>query len=115
VTEQARHVDGLSAKDKKNLRSAIRKVWQWSTPHRLVIKRCLLPNGFSKCEGCKKRCPRVYVDHIQRVGDVDDGYIRRMWTPSKNLQGLCKKCHDAKTAVERKEQRAMTMNELDFF
>lgn len=99
-------VDGLGPKDIKRLRSAIRNVWRYSHPWKLVTQRCLLPDGFSKCEGCKKKCPKVFVDHIQNVGDVDSGnYILRMWTPSKNLQGLCKKCHDAKTKLERQANK----------
>jgi len=94
-------VDGMSPKDRTRVRSAVRDVWRYSHPWKLVTQRCLLPSGFSKCEQCKKKCPKVFVDHIQRVGDVDDGFIKRMFVSSEFLQGLCKKCHDVKTKAER--------------
>lgn len=96
-------IDGLNPKDLARLRASIRDCWRYSEPHKLVVKRCLLPNGFSKCEGCKKRVPKVFVDHVEVMGHVLGArYIERMFRPSKELQGLCKKCHDAKTATERK-------------
>jgi len=45
--------------------------------------------------------PKIYVDHIQAVGDVDEGFLKRMFVPSTELQGLCKQCHDKKTKAER--------------
>lgn len=44
----------------------------------------------------------MFVDHINRVGDVDAGFIERMFVPSNKLQGLCHKCHGLKTKQERK-------------
>lgn len=98
-------IDGLGPDDIRKIRAAVRKVWNWSHPRKIVLQRCLNSDGFSTCEKCKKVVAKVYVDHIENVGDVDEGFIARMWTPSKNLQGLCKKCHDAKTAQERKRIR----------
>lgn len=97
--------DGLNDKDRKNIRAALRQVWSWSYSRRLVVKRCLIDGGFSKCEQCKKKCPKIFVDHIARVGDIDSGVIERMFVPSNKLRGLCKKCHDAKTKEERKIER----------
>ena len=117
LVNQAKNIDGISPKDKKFLRTKIREVWSWSTPHRMVVRRCLLPNGFSKCENpeCLKKCPKVFVDHIKNVGEVDEGFITRMFVSSSKLQGLCKKCHDKKTLAEDKERRARLKNELDFY
>jgi 5-methylcytosine-specific restriction endonuclease McrA len=99
-------VDGLGPKDIKNLRSAIRLVWQRSHVRKLVVNRCTGKDGFAHCELCKKKTPALKIDHINKVGDLlDPGYISRMFTPSKNLQGLCKKCHDAKTKEERAAQK----------
>ena len=94
-------VDGFGPDDKRKIRAALRKVWSWSYPRRLVEKRCLIDGGFSRCEKCKKKCPKVYVDHIQNVGEVDAGFISRLFVASHKMQGLCKKCHDAKTKLER--------------
>jgi 5-methylcytosine-specific restriction endonuclease McrA len=100
-------IDGLSPDDLKKLRSAIRQVWSWSHPRRLAKKRCQDEKGFFYCEKCDperlKPLPSIAIDHIKPCGDVtSDGYIERMWTPSKNLQGLCKPCHRKKTNEERK-------------
>jgi hypothetical protein len=101
-------IDGLSAKDVEKIRRAIRQVWSWSYPRGLVVKRCLVAGGFSKCEKCKKKCPKIFVDHIKRVGDVDAGFIHRLFVPSKYMQGLCKECHKAKTNEERKAAKAVS-------
>ncbi len=95
--------DGLGPKEIKQIRTALRKVWSWSTARRLVVKRCQDKKDpeYSKCEKCKKRCPKIYVDHIVACGDVDSGYIERLFIPSKYLQGMCKKCHGLKTKMER--------------
>lgn len=100
------NVDGLGPRDIKNLRSAIRLVWQRSHVRKLVVKRCTGEDGFAHCELCKKITPNLKIDHINKVGDLlDPGYIARMFTPSCNLQGLCKQCHDQKTKLERAANR----------
>lgn len=100
--EKPKPVDGLGLKDIQKIRNAIRQVWHWSYAKKLCMKRCTGKDGFSRCEKCKKKAPKVYVDHIQNVGDVDEGFISRLFCPSSGLQGLCKVCHDAKTRLERK-------------
>lgn len=98
-------VDGLSRHDIAKIRSAIRQVWHRSHVRKLVVNRCIGRGGFSYCELCKTRSPKIFIDHLLEVGDVDGGFIDRLFTPSKNLQGLCKKCHDAKTKKERAAKR----------
>lgn len=98
-------VDGLSSSDITKIRSAIRKVWHWSYPKKLATARAVGKDGFSYCEKCKKRSPKVFIDHIKNVGDVDDGFIKRLFCCSKGLQALCKKCHQIKTNQERSELR----------
>lgn len=105
-------IDGLGPETVKRVRIAIRQVWHWSHAKRLVVKRCTLLNGFSRCEQCKRTVAKIHVDHIQRVGDVDAGFLTRMFCPSTQLQGLCKRCHDAKTKQERDDQREL---EKDFY
>lgn len=101
------NVDGLGPRDIKNLRSAIRQVWHRSHVRKLVVKRCTGKDGFPRCELCGIKTPQLKIDHIESVGDLTGDFILRMFTPSKNLQGLCKKCHDAKTKVERAELRQL--------
>lgn len=104
-------VDGLGPDDIRKIRTAIRQVWHWSYSKKLVVKRCTDKKGYPHCELCKKRCPKIFVDHIKKVGDVDEGFIYRLFVPSVMMQGLCKKCHDAKTKEERaKERRAARRN-----
>lgn len=98
--------DGLGPREIQKIRAAIRLVWHRSHARALVVKRCVGKDGFSYCEKCKKRAPKIFIDHIVRVGDLNGGFIKRLFTPSKNLQGLCKKCHDAKTKEERAFQKA---------
>lgn len=99
-------LDGLSADDIAKIRIAIRKVWSWSHPRRLAIKRSDIGDGYSRCEGCKRKVPKVFIDHIVQVGDVDGGFIERLFCPSSGLQALCKKCHAEKTKEERKLKKA---------
>lgn len=94
--------DGLGPREIAQIRSAVRLVWQRCHARALVVKRCLLPNGFSKCESCAGVVAKIKVDHIDKVGDVDEGFIARMFVSSKKLQGWCDKCHNEKTKQERK-------------
>lgn len=94
--------DGLGPLEIKKLRTAIRLVWHRSYARSLVVKRCIGSGGFSYCEKCNKRSPKIYIDHIEAVGEMNEGYIKRMFVASKYLQGWCKKCHDEKTKAERR-------------
>lgn len=98
-------IDGLSAQDVAKIRSAIRKVWSWSWPKKLCTNRAVGKDGFSRCELCKKKTPKVFIDHITPVGEVDGGFISRLFCPSSGLQALCKKCHQTKTNAENRERR----------
>ena len=113
-------IDGISADDIKRIRQAIRQVWCWSHPWRLTKARAIGKDGFPRCEKCKKKVPKVFIDHIQNVGDVDEGFIKRLFVPSSHLQALCKKCHDAKTKLERAEMKLVqeivsSVDDEDFY
>lgn len=105
-------IDGLSPTDRKKLHAACRKVWGWSYPKKLCIARATGKDGFARCENpeCSKkgkRVPKVYADHIEPVGEVGaPGYLERLFCPSKDLQALCRPCHDKKTRAERKAAQA---------
>lgn len=66
-----------------------------------------------KCKKCKKDFPakQVAVDHIKPVVDIKKGfvdfdtYINRMYCGVKNLQVLCKTCHDVKSKKEREDRK----------
>lgn len=93
--------DGLGPYEIKKIREAIRLVWHRSHARKLVVVRCTRKDGFEYCEKCKQKTPHLKIDHIEKVGDVDEGFIKRLFIPSKGLQGLCKACHDLKTSIER--------------
>ena len=95
--------DGFGPKEKKRVRQVIRQVWHQCHARKLVVNRCVDAKGFPVCEGCSKRVPKITVDHIEPVGEVDSGFLKRMFVPSNRMQGLCKKCHSAKTRLQRKK------------
>lgn len=99
-------IDGFSPDDARKIRTALRQVWSWSHPRRLVIKRCLIEGTeYSRCEGCKQKCAKIHVDHLQNVGEVDEGFIKRLFVSSAQMQGLCSECHREKTNAERTRDR----------
>lgn len=102
--------DGLGAYEIKKIRAALRQVWQRSHARRLVVARCTDNEGFTFCEKCRKRTPALKIDHLIPCGDVvDGGYIKRLFIESRQLQGLCKTCHDAKTKLERQYTKLNTV------
>lgn len=110
-------VDGLSRGDIIKLQKAIRKVWSWSHPKKLCVKRSLHADGFPRCENpkCKKKkVAKIFVDHIRAVGSWSDQYIERMFCPSTELQALCGPCHNAKTKVDNAKLKKLK-DELDYF
>lgn len=98
--------DGLGPHEIKQIRGAIRLVWQRSHARKLCVQRCTRKDGYTYCEKCKSRTPKLKVDHIKNVGDLDDGFIPRLFCPSAGLQGLCPECHGIKTQLEREAGRA---------
>lgn len=103
--------DGLNPDDLRKIKIALRKVWSWSFSRKLVEKRCLIDDGFSKCEQCKTIVPRIYVDHIKSIGAPDADLIKKMFVPSNQMQGLCSSCHKKKTRDDKKLMEA----EKDFY
>lgn len=103
--------DGLGPYEIKRIRAAIRIVWHRCHARQLCVKRCVGDDGFSYCEICHKMSPKVLIDHIIPVGDVDGGFIERLFCTSKGLQGMCKECHDKKTKRERKLLKAKETTE----
>jgi hypothetical protein len=109
VEINVRKFDGLGPHEIKKIRAAVRQVWHRSYSRKLVVLRCTGKDGFFYCEKCKKKTPVLKVDHIKKVGDVDEGFLKRLFCASKFLQGLCKKCHDMKTKQERLDDKWTAM------
>lgn len=93
--------DGMGPLEVKKIRSALRLVWHRCYSRSLVTKRCTDGEGYPFCERCLKRTPQLKIDHITQVGELDGGFLKRLFCPSEELQGLCKKCHTEKTKEER--------------
>lgn len=100
---------------KGNLRSATRK---WA-PIQQCRKNAHVARGLYKCASCgeevpptiydedkRKRVKNICVDHIIPTVDPEVGFtswddvIEGLFCEIDNLQLLCKKCHDTKTAEE---------------
>lgn len=106
---------GITTKELDDLRKDIRQRWGWSSIARKnCIKRATDKDGFGHCEKCKRKVPKVFVDHIKVMGDVlAPDYIKRMWCHSKKLQALCAKCHNKKTTKEREQLKKLREAEND--
>ena len=95
-------VDGFGPAERKRIDSAIRRVWYQSRARATAVKRCTGKDGFTYCEKCDERTPKLKIDHITPAGPVDsDGFIVRLFCPSNKLQGMCGDCHQLKTNRER--------------
>lgn len=105
--KKVQKTDGLGPYEISKIRGAIRLVWQRSLARKIVVDRCTGFDGYSYCEKCLERAPKIFIDHILNVGDVDEGFIARLFCSSDKLQGLCKKCHDPKTKKEKAHTRAL--------
>lgn len=91
------------------LRASCRRTWCWYSPAR---KACLAaaksPAGVLCAEcGGRFRSSEVAVDHVVPCGKLRSlrdlpGFAKRLF--GGRLQVLCDKCHDAKSAAERKRR-----------
>lgn len=97
----------------------LRRVCSKWAPIQEVKKEARVARGQYLCNGCKevvgnsrvneagKRVNNIHVDHIKPVVDPEVGFttwddvIEGMFSEKDNLQLLCGKCHDEKTAEER--------------
>lgn len=62
-----------------------------------------------QCNACKNWFPekKINVDHIQPAGSLNcaadlPGFVERLFCEVDGLQVMCEKCHNKKTANERK-------------
>lgn len=112
-------VDGLSLKEVAKIRNAVRRIWQQSSyARKLCVVRSTDDEGYPFCEKCKKRQPKVKIDHVVPVGDILDGGIRRMFVSSDCLQALCNACHKVKTKVDNAKTKVKKKSKIesdDFF
>lgn len=102
----------IDSKTRTRIRSALRKISQWSEAVRNTRTKARVKRGLYKCESCGKFCKKVDVDHIEAVGPTPgsrvapegytwDEFINRLFCGEDNLQALCKQCHKSKTKKGR--------------
>lgn len=96
----------MNAATAERARKILRELWhQRSWQKRAALSRATDVDGFLVCELCKRRAPKVNVDHIVKCGEPDAEFLARLFIDPVELQVLCLKCHGDKTWCER----------LDFF
>jgi 5-methylcytosine-specific restriction endonuclease McrA len=99
---------------KGKLMSAARRIWLYSPMRKEALNRDKTPDGFHRCQGCKRLSEEVAIDHEPSVvpltgWDSWDNVLERLFCPAEQLHKLCHHCHSKKTAHEassRKENRA---------
>lgn len=85
----------------------VRRIFLYSPLRKEVKANAKVGKYKYKCAKCKKNFEKVVIDHVipvvdPAVGFVDwNTYIERMFCDEKNLQALCKKCHERKSKGER--------------
>lgn len=104
------------------IKSALRSASNRWGPKISVKKKARIKRGIYECAGYSRsphhvpasikkgnrRLNNALVDHILPIVDPVEGFhswdktVARMFVEEDGLQVLCKSCHDAKTADERK-------------
>lgn len=102
MAKKLKPTDGFGPKEKKRIRQVVRQVWHQCHARKIAFNRSIGPDGFHYCEKCLRKVPKIQVDHIEPAGDVDSGFLKRMFVPSRRLKCLCKECHRLKTRQQRK-------------
>lgn len=104
----------LTRANRERIRSAIRKIWAWSSEARKAVKNRSRANlGGYKCDMCDKFSKKIEIDHIDPVGPIPgsrnarddytwDEFIIRLFCDEDNLRALCKPCHKIAGAEQRK-------------
>jgi 5-methylcytosine-specific restriction endonuclease McrA len=106
------------------LKGALRRVFARSELRNKVLKAAIVKHSDSsrprvktwvKCKECGKLEAKSYmvVDHIDPLIPLNSSFeemsvdevINRLWCDEKNLQVLCKDCHNIKTKQETKIRR----------
>lgn len=96
----------LDVKTRQRIRSALRKIWQWSEARKEARTKARVRRGVYQCEECGGFYGRkeTEVNHIIPIGAtpgsrMDDGtatwdrFISRLFCQADLLEVLCKPCH----------------------
>lgn len=115
----------ITKKERGLLKGAIRRTFSRSELRRRALDKALVKDyhdpsrkrvtRWGKCSVCKKTEPAylLQVDHVTPIIPVDktlddmswDAVIDRVWCDERNLQAVCRVCHDKKTKEENAERR----------
>ncbi len=105
------------------IRSGLRQKSRWWKPiseckqnARRVYKGCNKRQKFEyQCNHCKDWFPekKINVDHICPAGSLNSAqnlpdFIERLFCEVDNLQVLCEKCHNKKTADEKSVKKGVS-------
>lgn len=102
-------VGTLNAATAERARKILRELWhQRSWQKKVALARATDAEGFQVCESCKRRAPKVQVDHIVKCGEPDAEFLQRLFIDPALLRVLCIPCHGDKTWCERLDLFAYT-------
>jgi 5-methylcytosine-specific restriction endonuclease McrA len=105
----------LDKKTLKYIKSALRRIWQWSPERRRALNRAQVSLTTWYCEECgaqplsRKERDVDHITSVENVG-VDDGlfaWISRLFVRADGYQILCKQCHRKKTTRQSNERRKL--------
>lgn len=114
----------ITKKERGLLKGAIRRVFSRSELRQSILAKVSIEHTdvnrprvrrWGYCESCGEVTAQyeLTVDHISPVIPTDTSFeemgldktVDNMWCSVDNLQALCDHCHDAKTALERKQRK----------
>jgi HNH endonuclease len=114
----------ITPRERGLIKGALRRVFSRSELRRAVIDASIVQHSdpqrprvkkWCRCNVCKQPEAKSYMecDHLKPVVPVNtsfedmsvDNFIDNLWCLIHNLQSICPKCHDLKTAEERKERK----------
>jgi 5-methylcytosine-specific restriction endonuclease McrA len=97
--------------DIAKLVSASRDIWRQSENYQYAKKmsKSAFKKGWFNCSKCLSDREVIKIDHIEPIGkqpiifEEFGDWLAKLFCGVRNLKGLCKDCHDAKTKQERKD------------
>lgn len=113
----------ISKKERNLLKGAIRRVFSRSELRRAILAKSRIDHhdptrprvkNWSRCSACKEITPTylIEIDHIIPVVRTNeafenlslDEFVDRLWCDDKNIDPICKACHNKKCKAELKER-----------
>ena len=97
----------IDGKTRTRIRSALRKIWSWSSDRKKVSDAARIRKGWYVCAECGEEVKKIDIDHIDPVGPTPgsrvapegytwDEFMSRLFCDIENLRAVCKPCHKAK-------------------